>query len=321
MEFTCVPENYALLEQGLRYDIDFGEVRSSVDIAVRDLTANRTVATLRFADTAAVSLDIAPYVRRLFRPQPVVAGRTGCFGENRLVTVALEVDGVRSPMRTYTLLTVDGLARMLTTLPRRRTIAAGEFDEIPIYAPEGGMVYVDAEYASGVHSNRPFQVERSAAFALFRLAADDFSDAVTVRVTLEASGRTDEVVYEVVRRNAGSRRLAWVASSGEIAAYTFPTCCKERLKVDKVRFYAGEEGYRTTGISASRSCTLVSDYEPRAMIEALDEVLAAPRVWLVSGTTLSEVDVVSSECSHSFDGSLNSVAVEIRDRKREEVTL
>lgn len=314
MNFRKIPDNYAPVDGGLLYEIDLGGVRDTVEVAIVDTTDQTTAATLRFHRTDTVRIDIADYVLRMFRPRPSGGPAGVRTDDGRTVTAALEVDGTRSPERTFTLLAFDGLARLLTTMPAERTLAFGEFDEIAFYAPDGGTITVTADNRTIARHELP----SSDAIGVLHISGSDFQPSDTaLEVLFEAGGRTDELHYERVCRTPESVRLAWVASSGAVEHYTFPTCSSRRLTVDKERFY-GKRGYRTTALRAEAALLLVSDFEPQPMLDALDEILTARRVWRVDGEQFTEVDVVSSSTTRLYDGIPGSVAVEIRTRKREE---
>ena len=316
MQFTSIPDNYALLDGGLLYEIDLGGLRDSVDIAIVDTTRNNTLATLRFAQTSAVSLDIAPYVRRAFAPAPA-AGPTGISYNTRCTAaIVLRTDQGQSPERVFSLYAIDGLPRLLTAMPDIRTIAAGEFDLIPFYAPQGGKITINPR-GTGMIAGRIISVAANKAPGVLRIAADDFAGAVALSVKFESEGRTDIISYDVVRRPSDAVRVAWVSSTGAVESYTFPTCKTRTLKADKARFY-GRTGYKTTSIGGEASLLLLSDFEPHAAVEALDEILTSPQVWFVREGRITEADVVSSETVYRHGGALNSLALEIRTCKREE---
>ena len=318
MKFSKIPDNYAPLSGGLVYEVDLTGASGPVEAAVVDTAAGRRLALLRFAQAKSISIDAAPFVARLFDPRPA-AGNTGLRTDSGYAAaVVVEVGGLRSEERRFVPYTCDGLPRIFTTLPRERTLAAGEFDELAYYAPGGGRFTVEAEAADGTVSKRTLPLPNNGAFGIFRIAADDYAGAVLLRVTFTSGGRSEEVLYRRTVRPEGAVRLAWTASSGGVEFYTFPECRKRSLKVEKSRFY-GPEGHTVTGETCEAESLLLSDYEPRAVMEALDEILAARRVWMVSGGgLLTELDAVSSQTEIHCNGAPDRLTLGVRTRKREE---
>lgn len=318
MKFTSIPQNNALLDEGLVYDIDLEKVCDRVELSVADLTdGERTVATLRFAQTAFISIDIAPYVRRMLHPEPFENAPELYDDWGRTVQVALRVDGEQSPVRTFSLFADDGLPRILTTFPERRTIASGEFDEVAFRAPAGGRIGISTETGDGAVKSRFVNVPASERIRVFRFSPENFVDTRHISIVFGFGDRSDTLEYDRVHRSGEAVRVAWLASSGAIEYYTFPTRKEHKLSVGKGRIYS-RNGYETSVAGCEASTVLVSDYEPHGVVRALEEILSSPCVWRVDNGRYTELDVVSSECLHRADGLPERVSIEIRTRKREE---
>lgn len=318
MKFTSIPENHSSACRTLIYEADLGGLRDSVEAAVIDCSDDSVAARLRFSQTDRLSLDIAPCVRRMFDPRPSGLSFGIRADAGRTVRVAVEVLGTRSPERTYTLFELDGLPRLVTTMPETRTIAGGEFAEIPFYAPAGGTITLAAVGSSVSSPARTVSLPAAETVSLLQLSADDFPlDAAGIDVRFASGGRTERIFYDRVARSPESVRLAWLASTGAIEFYTFPTRRKRVLKADKERIYTSG-GYVTAGCCSEASMLLVSDFEPRTTISRLEEILTSGRVWRVEGSLFTEVDVVSAETTYRYGGAPATITVEIRTRKREE---
>lgn len=317
MKFTSIPDNYSLLSEGLVYEVELGEVRDKADLSIIDLSHEKVVATLRFTQTSRISVDIGPYVRRMFTPSPSAGATESQTEADRTVAVAVAVDGARCDVRLFSLFTLDGLPRLLTAMPENRTLATGEFDEVAFYPVGGGRITIGYDNGNG-ESVRLIKIEPNARIGVLRINADDFPSAEKgLKVIFESGGRVEKLFYERVRRTPDAVRLAWIASTGAIEYYTFPTSRKRTLKTSKSRIY-GSEGYLVTAAEGEATVVAVSDFEPAAVIDVLDEILGSPGVWRVEGDKFTKVDIVSSETLRRFDGSLNSLTVEFRTCKREE---
>lgn len=320
MKFTSIPDNFSPLDEGLVYKIDLEALYDAVDVSIVNAFDNRLITTLRFARTRAVTVDIARYVRPLFSPQPSDGATEAHSDSGRMAAIVVKVGSVQSETRYFSLFAMDGLSRLLTTAPAERTIAYGEFDEIAYYAPAGGRIVVTAEMETGEMSSRIITLRTGGLPSVLRLSSADYHKARSITVSFEADGRSESVSYDVVSRPQSALRMAWVASSGAIEYYTFPTCKICRREARKERIY-GRNGYEPVSISGERVVVAVSDFEPQAQIAALEEIITSPHVWYAGDGGFHEVDVVSQSASHSCDGSLNTVTVEFRCRKREEAAI
>ena len=320
MEFVTVPKNYAPVNEGLVYNIDLEVLRDNVEVSIVDAAKDENIAVLRFAQTSFISVDIAPYVRRMFEPYPAEGPFGDTFGvdndRGRVVEVAVEVDGERSPLRRYTMLLTDGLPRLLTLMPGRRQLAENEADEVAFYAPSGGSIIIETETPSKLE-RMEVELPASEDIGVLRIAANDLPDEyLSVDVTFEAGGRTDSISYDRAVRPQGAVRLAWTASSGAVEHYTFPSH-SSTLTITRDAF-CSRAGHRTTHRRSEAVQLLVSDYEPQSVIEALEEILSAARVWRIDNGIVTEVEVVTASTLRRFDGPLNTLSVEIRNIRREE---
>lgn len=319
VKFISLPTDYAPVDAPLEYAATLGERCEAVEVEVFDAATSQRKALCRLHDTSSVRIDIAPYVRRMFDPHPAAGSASAILpAEGRTVEVQVAVDGVLSPVRRFTLFPFDGLPRLLTTMTDERTIACGEYDELPFYAPEGGHFEIISEDEEGRQTAlATVHIAPAEEMRIFRLA-EDVMDAAACwcRVRFESGGRSEEVLYRRVLRPAGSRRLAWLAATGAVEYYTFPQRRRSILAVEK-QHYRNGGGYTTVDICAERSELLLSEFEPEAVADALGEIISSPRVWLVAAEGAREVYAASTECLRTFDAEPARVAVEIRYGREE----
>ena len=315
MNFNAIPDNFAPIEGGLVYSFDCGSVLPVADVKIINVATNEMQAVCRLRNLRFGSVDIAPYVRKMMNPTPATGNRVIVDG-TRSANVCIEVGGVRSAVRRYSLCPIGADPKLLTTMPLQRTIAAGESDELTFYAPEGGFLNV-TEYFTDDCTNYEYEIAPSNEVQVFRLNTDDFnSDTYAVDVNVEIGGRVSTLCYYYVCRPAGARRLKWLSSCGSIESYTFPVCGAQRLKVDKSRIY-GADGHRITGVEAERTLLLSSDYEPLDVITPIEELLVAKQVWMETPNGTEPADVMSTENVIACNGELNAIKVEVRPQRRE----
>ena len=319
INFISLPEDYAPVDAPLEYTATLGEHYEGIEVEVFDARTSQRKALCRLHDTSSVCIDIAPYVRRMFDPQPAAGWYSAIIpAEGRTVEVQVAVGGVLSPVRRFTLFPFDGLPRLLTTMPAERTLAPGEYDELPFYAPEGGCFEIISEDEEGRQTVcGTIYSSPSEDIRIFRLAEDVMVvPGCWCRVRFEAGDRCEEVVYRRVMRPAGARRLAWLAATGAVEYYTFPQRRRSILAVEK-QHYCNGGGYTTVDICAERSELLLSEFEPAAMADALEEIVSSPRVWIAGAEGVTEVYAVSTECVRTFGAEPARVAVEIRYGREE----
>lgn len=314
MKFTSIPANWSCVAQPLVYDISLGQLQPVTNLSVVDADSRDILATLRFVNAAFLSVDIAPYVRRHLDARPLGLKTSLQTAEERLMNVVVEVDGTQSEVRTFTLHTLDGLPRIISARPFERNIAAGEYDELPLYAPKGGRLTITGHKGGTRSITLP-----PADYIFYHTFSPDTSPSSDAwRVLFSSDGREDEIIYTLVRRSGRSVRIGWLSSTGTIEQYTFPTIRRHARTAEKSRFYAAD-GWTLTDIADEETLLLESDHEPRATIESLGEILTARRVWLMDGPQVRELDVISAETRHGADnGAPCTFAVEVRTRKREE---
>ena len=315
MNFNVIPDDFAPIEGGLVYRFDCGAVRPAIDVKIIDAATDEMQAVCRLTNTDFGSVDIAPYVRRMLHATPTAKHDDIITDKTRSVSVRLEIDGVSSAVRRYSLCPLGTSERLFTTMPVQREIAQGESDELTFYTPNGGFVTV-TEYFDEDCSNYEYEFTPSNEVQILRVNADDFvSGTYAIDINIETGGRVDTVRYDFVRRPVGARRLKWLSSKGSIEACTFAVCRSQRLKIDKSRIY-GADGYRTVGIQTERTMSLSSDYEPSDVIEALEELLYSEQVWIETAEVLEPVDVLSTENATVCNGGLNAIKIEVRPQRK-----
>lgn len=317
MKFLSIPDDFAPVSEAVIYTILPEDDDPVTEVTVKELSDNRTVARLRFAQREIITLDIAPFLRRIFDVQPALcAGSQPLYDTSRTKIIVVEANGTASDARIFSLFASDGLPRLITTAPAERTLGTGEFDDAAFFAPDGGNIFLVSD--SG---NRTIPLERRYEAGIVRILESDIHpDDDSATLIFSSAGRTQELLYRRTLRPRDSVRVAWLSASGAVEYYTFMRQ-KHTITVDKNRFY-GSQGYQTVSADKESLLDIVSDYEPRHAIESLEEIVSSPRVWIVNGGLFTEADVLSSQTVHRFDnGSLNSVSLRIRTRKRGEESL
>lgn len=314
--FTQIPDNYTPTAAEARYAFAL-EQAGTVDVRITDAADGSLVAAKRFVEVAEAAFDAAPALRRATKVVPGTGG-TGvgqAAGRQIMVNVQVfEANGTQplgaAPTRIFlaakTPVTPPAL---LTTMPRERLIARGECDELLLLFEKAGSVTVTAQNRDSLTA-QSYPVT-TAGLRLFRLDTRDFPEAETLTVD---AGPCGTVVYTLIPARHGAVRLAWRSSEGSVEHYTFPVVRTETVAATRRQAY-GPEGYLSAG-EETRQQLLVSAYEPRAVLDALAELLTTPDVWIAGDEGYTPVDVVTDRTVIRRHGTMCCFEAEIRPKRK-----
>lgn len=314
MAFTDLPRMFDSVAGELIYKIEGLDASGYTDVRLIDARSDRTLALKRFYRTATAEVNAAPAARSVIRFSPP-AGPSGiCPVPERTALIAAEADGERTPVRLFTAgRGLPPLPSVPTTLPPRRTLARGEYDELTLLVPDNCLVELTRRFGDGESFWEAFQllpVTRTEP-AAFVVHADKYEpDTVGLDLVIRSG---DEPIrtfaYDFVSRPAGARRVAWRSSLGSIEHFTFPV--EEELS-QTVPATDGAASREALLAERTRTLTLRSGYEPREVIAALAEIVRSPDVWIATGA--GYVRVVPEGGTHGLRGCTGPTQLEIRLR-------
>lgn len=316
MPFTETPRMFDTVAGELIYTLGGLDSAGFTDASIVDERSGSTLALKRFYRTNSATINAAPAARSLIRFSPLqeVTGIWPAVG--RTARIVVEAGGERSNSRLFTAgNAMPQLPSVPTTLPVRRTIARGEYDELTLFVPNDCFIELTRRFSDGETFWEAFQllsVTRTEP-GIFVIHADEY-EPQTVGLAIDIrSGdeRLGTFLYDFVSRPAGSRRVAWRSSLGSIEHFTFPA---EKELVQTVR--RGEGSGQT---ECSRTLTLLSGYQPRAVVAALAEIVGSPDVWVVADT--GYVRVSPEGGSHGLRNCSGPTQLEIRLRIPESCAL
>lgn len=309
MQFTQIPADYAPLGGPLVYRFADSTPRT-VDVSVYDYGIGDTVGARRLTEVASASFDAAPYLRRRPRFVPAVGATGFVDGADRAVTAALEVDGVRTPVRTFLSRTDPvTLPALLTVLPAQRLVTRGGCEELTLVTGTPCTAEVEVYGAEGGMRTERYAAPRSG-LLLFRLRTDDFPEAEQLTVRFD---RFAQVVYRFVRSSEEGCRVAWRSAAGSVEHYDFPVVGEERVETERTGTFDGEVP-RTTRVGAVRRLTLRSAYEPTAVLRALAGIATAPQVWVVERGEYFAAEPLTDAVVLRSHGTLLNVELQLRLR-------
>lgn len=318
MKFTRIPDDFTAVGQGVVFAFDTELDPADVDMRIIDARTDETFAMKRFFNTSTGSADIARQLRGRMRFAPA-AGTSGLLdATERTVAVEVGIGGLRTPQRTILpaerSATVPGFA---TAMPRQRTIAPTEWDELTLCTDEAAIVELTLRGAAEVVERR--YLTPAAGVYLFRFYPSEFRIApATATIALRTSkGVADTVEYTFAEPPAEAVRIAWRSSAGSIEHYTFPVESERIATAERQRIRTADAGFRTVAVGCERQQRLLSDYEPEATLEALAEIVAAPEVWRITQGRYEAVDPLVAEVVVREHGAPKQMELRLRDARKE----
>lgn len=304
MQFTQIPQNFAALDGEAVYAFT-AETPGDYDICVFDAQTEALLGAKRFAEVTSARFDITPYLRPLLHYFPYT-GKTGFVTDNlRTVSALVEINGIRTPARTF--LPTDKASAapsLLTTMPKNRLIFAGEGDELTFFAEEPCTVMLTAQY--GETEKKTVFTSVTAGWQLFRLDTRDFPKAERIVVSADMGA---EAEYVLATMPEGARRLAWRSSAGSVEHYTFPIEQTVTIVTEEQETGGSSRSGQFRGHTEKR-IVLRSAYQLGETLETLSGILSAPAVWLV-GENYTPVKVLTTTAEVRRHGALRYFEIEI----------
>lgn len=314
MTFHLLPTQHDPCFPTLRCGIS--EVTAS-PLTIRIRLGNGTLlGEKRFADVESVEFDIAPYLRRVTAFELPTTNTSGLeTAADRHITLYLEAETSDQTLRSTLLMlrpSDEAVERpaLLTTLPRQRLLAPGEWDELSFLVGSSPHPLKMVEYRRDGTIHDTTQILPQSALWRYRIAADDYPEADTLLID---AGTLGTLRYTMLPAAEGSCRLAWQSHCGSIEHYTFPRVERIVHRIERGRAY-GPEGHLTTAIEREERLTLTSALESEEGITALAEILTAENVWLLREGSYTEVDILTEEAETYRYGTLRALTITLRSR-------
>jgi hypothetical protein len=205
-------------------------------------------------------------------------------------------------------------------MPERRSISRGEIDELLLLVERDDNLVARIETDTNDYIHLDYTTVSGA--VILAISPDDFNtDVRSIDVEIQQNGFPLASLHYTLRaEHEGSRRLAWLSEEGSIERYTFPVVTKRVCRADKLHIGVGENR-RVVRSSSESEMSLISRYEPCAMIESLARIIAATKVWIESPSGNSEVVVKSSVIDSNLFGEPVCIELVISENSREEAIL
>lgn len=315
MKFTSIPEAYSSFREPLIYALDTESTTPrDVELKIMNRTTGEEIGRKRLYGITTAEVDIAPYLRSASQPTlPQSITECGQIECGTTIKVVVEAEGVSSSSRNFVAASVDqeALYMLLTSQQLHRTMERDDFDIIPYFTWPDIVVSFDVEFI-GNGTERITITPPSGGQRAVAVTARGREGVDTIRVTVKVDGRADTTIEYTLQPNLrGARRVAWLNKHLSPEVYTFPL--RKGVLIEATRHHMESIWGREAAAVESRSeLKLLSAYEPERQLKALAEILTSPRVWLVEGANIKNVELTTERVMLSPSEEMGIIEVDIR---------
>lgn len=282
MTFTQIPENFSSSLTPLIYRIESDEVE---DITIEIKCNFVTIGKKLFLNTSQAEIDIAPILRSQIKPSPDLLNSGLYINSQTDLFVVVSANSISSASRIFTLSRRDNDSELhRSTMPLIRTISRGEHDEITL---KSGALNATVEVVTPNESSTTTlyggNPSRSLTLHLNTSSMNIDTTAININVNF-SGGERMEIHYDIVPRGERGVRLIWLSSKGCFEHYTFPhlSHLKQASTCNSIELKSGEFYPKTT--SSISTIRVLSELEPRALQDAISEIIQSPAIWIESSS-------------------------------------
>ena len=302
MKLTKISKDFTPLDVGIIFGIDTeSDTPNNLQVEIVESLSGEVVATQQLRQVCQAELNIAPYIERFAERTPSQRPYT-TFTDAPTATHHIRIGDATSHSTTTSVNRVQvATPALVSAMPHLRTIPQGGHDEVMILADEGALISANITTDKGEELSLDYTSPTGA--VLLTLATADFAlECRTIEVALSCDGsQIGQLRYNIAPNRKSAVRLAWISEQGTIERYTFPALTSATHKADE------------------HTVTLQSHYEPRATIDALAQIVAAPKVWIERNSSYREVEVATSTIDYNLFGEPDSIAIALSVKRGEEV--
>lgn len=315
MKFTSLPAAYSSFRDPLIYTFDTeSDQAQDVTFSIIDRADSSVIGTKTLYGVTSGQIDIAPYLRSAAVPTlPDSIEECGEVETSTIIKVQVKAEGVTSSSRAFIAARIDqeGAYEPLMAQHLYRTLSRDEFDLISYFCFPDILVEVVVEFFGSDYESLTISPQAGGQRSIAITAKGrEWCDAM--KATLYVDGEATTVVeYEIKENLRASRRVAWLNRHLSPEIYTFPLRKSHLVEATRKQMES-IWGKEAAALEAEGELKLISAYEPEAQIEALSEIVASPRVWLVSGCELQGVELKTERIITASDNQMGFVEVDIR---------
>lgn len=312
MKINKLSDNLTPLDEGIFFGIDTeSDTPSEIVVEIIEATTGEVVAVQQLHNALSATINIAPYIARLSEFAPTQTLQT-TFIEIPTAAYKIRVDEIESEeiVLSVNRCKIDSTPALITAFPSSRRIARGESDEVT-FASEQGKTII-AELVGDTGETLILDYLPTTDISSLIISLEDFdSELRSLDVTLYCEEKAfSSLHYTVVPPLKNATRLAWLSECGTIEHYTFPVSHKVKHSTKK------QSVMTSSGICSAHNQTkltisLCSRLEPRAIVEALAEIISSPKVWIKRNGEYKLVEVATTEMEYSLFGEPNFLHLDI----------
>lgn len=288
MNITSSPVPYSTAVEPLLFTLDELDPEAITTVEVVNAANSTVLGTMRLTGLERRSIDIAPYLRRHFSISVISHSATYIVPiVNSVISCYIRIGDVESEI-LHTLLNAPSHSptatnTLLTDKPLKRTIAAGESDDLRVLSPSGTLaarfLLTDVNGTVTPHTISTTEIELMLSLIVDFDSLQRLVTAPLRQIDVELSnidGTVATLSYEVVERAKESYRVAWYNTRGGYDQHTF-----EGVARREVEFRRTENGTDYHLCTSRRTLlSLDSGVLATAEMEALLSILSSPAVWI-----------------------------------------
>ena len=110
--------------------------------------------------------------------------------------------------------------------------------------------------------------------------------------------------------------MAWRTVKGNIEQYTFPVISQSSVSASRNQTTTNTGIEKVLDSRLVKHLHLISDFEPRTTLDALAEIIAAPKVWVVYPNNYS-TNIVDIALQYDITNTIGRIELDIVSERKE----
>ena len=280
-----------------------------IDLDIRDETQNLLLGKKRLSGQTSYSVNVSNYAQRLLNVTPL-RNNTSFFShpEHRMASIQIQAGNTQGSVILTSGLEKIMFFEKLSKAPDPQPISPEHGDELALYTDDSAL-FADIILNINGQQQKIRIAEKEKKMGLCALylsmphVANKISDAglgllenyhdLELQITTEYNELVLSRKYTLEAASPKTLRLCWWNYFGQIDYYTFKLNRKSLL-IDKQRIYS-QQGYKTTGCQTETLYELISNCLNEENMNWLQELTAAPKVWIDDGINFIPVEILTQQ--------------------------
>ncbi len=308
MEITSYPAQRSSAYKEAIFTLSAAE-NETIDLDIREESQNLLLGQKRLYGQNTYSINVSNYAQRLLDVTPLRSQATVFdYPKKRMVPILIQAGNVKETVTLTSSLEKILFFEALSKAPDTVSITPEQSDEIALFTDDSAL-FAEVILDPPLNSKKIRLAEKNKQMDLCALY---FNMPHVVRkineaqwgpieqypnIQLQIITEYDELIftrnYRIEPSSAKSLRLCWWNYWGQIDYASFKLA-QTSLNIDKQRIYTAQ-GYKTTGCQTETIYNLVSDYLNEEYMAWLQEIVAAPKVWIDNGSEFLPVEIQTQQ--------------------------